>query len=338
MSMKVTFINVGYGEAILLQCADAARPGGVFTALVDGGSAEDAEYDGAGRVRAADYLRHAGVKRLDLLVNTHIHEDHTSGLAEVARAFPPAAFWCGMPANPAWLPLPQALAQSESTHKFLTAFNDNLAIARMLAASGIPTTTLDGSGGTLPLCAGLQAEVLAPAAPLARDVSARLAALADPAIPLEERRVLLASLDGGMNNASIVLRLHYAGKRLLLVGDTNRGGCAALEAERPGALRAEVFKLGHHGQRDSLSPETLAAADPEVAVICASSNSKYGSNHPEVLAALRRHGEARGRPVRILFSDAPSIPPFTDGLSPHAAAVVEIMDDGALRTGYQPPI
>lgn len=36
--LTVTFVNVGYGEAILLECPDPSRPGGVFTALIDGGS------------------------------------------------------------------------------------------------------------------------------------------------------------------------------------------------------------------------------------------------------------------------------------------------------------
>lgn len=34
--LTVTFVNVGYGEAILLECPDPSRPGGVFTALIDG--------------------------------------------------------------------------------------------------------------------------------------------------------------------------------------------------------------------------------------------------------------------------------------------------------------
>ena len=43
--MKLTFVNVGYGEAMLLECPDPSRPGGVFTALIDGGSAEASEFE-----------------------------------------------------------------------------------------------------------------------------------------------------------------------------------------------------------------------------------------------------------------------------------------------------
>ena len=42
--LTVTFVNVGYGEAILLESPDPSKPDGVFTALIDGGSAENSEF------------------------------------------------------------------------------------------------------------------------------------------------------------------------------------------------------------------------------------------------------------------------------------------------------
>ena len=38
--LRLTFINVGYGEAILIDAPDAARPDGRFYALIDGGSGQ----------------------------------------------------------------------------------------------------------------------------------------------------------------------------------------------------------------------------------------------------------------------------------------------------------
>ena len=56
--LTVTFVNVGYGEAILLECPDPSRPGGVFTALIDGGSAEESEFAdrASGRLPVEEYL------------------------------------------------------------------------------------------------------------------------------------------------------------------------------------------------------------------------------------------------------------------------------------------
>ena len=42
--LKLTFVNVGYGEAALLECPDPAFPGGTFVMVIDGGSAEAEEY------------------------------------------------------------------------------------------------------------------------------------------------------------------------------------------------------------------------------------------------------------------------------------------------------
>ena len=42
--LKLTFVNVGYGEAALLECPDPAFPGGTFVMVIDGGSGEAGEY------------------------------------------------------------------------------------------------------------------------------------------------------------------------------------------------------------------------------------------------------------------------------------------------------
>ena len=100
--LTVTFVNVGYGEAILLESPDPSKPDGVFTALIDGGSAEDSEFAdrSSGRVRIEEYLEKRGIRRLDLAVSTHIHEDHLCGLLRAARIAPPAVLWQTLPPAP----------------------------------------------------------------------------------------------------------------------------------------------------------------------------------------------------------------------------------------------
>ena len=89
-ALKLTFVNVGYGEAVLLECPDRTRPGGNFVMVIDGGSAEPMEYlhTQSGRIRLAEYLQ-SHVDHIDIMVNTHPHEDHVSGLCAAARLFPP---------------------------------------------------------------------------------------------------------------------------------------------------------------------------------------------------------------------------------------------------------
>ena len=56
--LKLTFVNVGYGEAALLECPDPAFPGGTFVMVIDGGSAEAEEYrdSATGRIPLDQYL------------------------------------------------------------------------------------------------------------------------------------------------------------------------------------------------------------------------------------------------------------------------------------------
>jgi competence protein ComEC len=72
--LRITFLDVGQGDATLIQRDGAAI-------LVDTGPPD-------GPILAR--LRHAGVRRLDLLVVTHAQADHDGGAASVLRALPVA--------------------------------------------------------------------------------------------------------------------------------------------------------------------------------------------------------------------------------------------------------
>lgn len=70
--LRVTFLDVGQGDAILLQA-----PGGE-TALVDAGRGSD----------IVPLLRDLGVERIDLMVATHPHADHIGGMRGVIESIP----------------------------------------------------------------------------------------------------------------------------------------------------------------------------------------------------------------------------------------------------------
>ena len=69
--LRVTFLDVGQGDAVLLQAPEGQ------TALVD-----------AGRSDVVPLLREMGVERIDLLVATHPHADHIGGMARVIESMP----------------------------------------------------------------------------------------------------------------------------------------------------------------------------------------------------------------------------------------------------------
>ncbi len=318
--MQLTFVNVGYGEAILLECPDEACDGGVFTALIDGGGAEQAEYVGAtGRIPLADYLAQRGVEHIDLAVSTHIHEDHLSGMLPALRRTPPRVFWHTLTEDlwRAMPPLDSALPQCVSAHKFARALADYHTLCGELTDAGCALTTVQ-AGDPIPLCAGLIAHVLAPSGARARLLEERLRDLY--AMPQTEK---LNQADAEMNNYSIVLMLQYGDTRILLPGDTNAAGYRDMD----GALHAHLFKLGHHGQRDSATPALLDAISPAHAVCCASSDRRYESAHPALLRELAQRG------ISCWFSDCP---PHFDGSTPppHHALTFTIGMHGDIAAQY----
>ncbi|MCC7386734.1 MAG: DNA internalization-related competence protein ComEC/Rec2 [Deltaproteobacteria bacterium] len=84
--LEVAVLPVGQGDAIL-----AELPGGA-TILIDTGPGAEGGASAAERV-IAPYLRRRWIRRIDLLILTHPHADHTGGLASIARELELGRVW-----------------------------------------------------------------------------------------------------------------------------------------------------------------------------------------------------------------------------------------------------
>lgn len=94
--------------------------------------------------------------------------------------------------------------------------------------------------------------------------------------------------DAEANDMSVVLRIVWRGRAVLLAGDAEHAAQQDLLAA--GAdVRAGVLKVPHHGGATS-EPEFLAAVDASVALVSAGRGNPYGHPHPAVLAELARLG------------------------------------------------
>jgi competence protein ComEC len=82
--LLVTVLDVGQGDSILVQA-----PSGK-TMLIDGGGLRGQEASGydVGREVVVPALMNRGVKKIDVLVITHPHDDHIGGLKAVVDAVP----------------------------------------------------------------------------------------------------------------------------------------------------------------------------------------------------------------------------------------------------------
>jgi competence protein ComEC len=91
------------------------------------------------------------------------------------------------------------------------------------------------------------------------------------------------------NNDSIVLRLQFGERALLLTGDIEMAGeRGMLQANED--LRADVVKVGHHGSKTSSTEAFIAAAQPRFAVISVGQTSIFGHPNVEVVERWRRSG------------------------------------------------
>jgi competence protein ComEC len=90
------------------------------------------------------------------------------------------------------------------------------------------------------------------------------------------------------NNDSLVLRVNYQDTSVLLEGDAEK------QVERRVAAlhhpRANLIKVGHHGSNNATTPELVASARPQFAVISVGSGNSFGLPRREVLGRLSDAG------------------------------------------------
>jgi competence protein ComEC len=133
------------------------------------------------------------------------------------------------------------------------------------------------------------------------------------------------------NDDSLVLSLHYGNRALLLPGDAEKESERAILAENNAdVLRSDVLKVGHHGSKNSTTPEWLAAVQPRVGIISAGEGNLYGHPSPELLERLRNAG------VRILRTDRDgAVHVLTDGTRLEISCFVACTEAGTTAASMQ---
>ena len=188
--------------------------------MIDGGSADRQEYEdrSSGRIPVWDYLQKEHIGHLDLMVCTHIHEDHVSGMRKAAQILPPGELWQTLPVSfyENMRDLDPAAARNLSQDKFLRALNDYRELCVQTVEHGGFIRKVD-CGQTMFLGGDGYLEALAPSE---REQSELEEAMAELFAESETGRFLqkLSELDRRMNNYSLILRIVYQDRCVLLPG------------------------------------------------------------------------------------------------------------------------
>lgn len=236
--LEVTAIDVGQAE-----CLFVALPGGQ-TMVVDGGgipsTGAQARGIDIGEDVVSPYLWSRSIRKVDVLVSTHGHEDHIGGLPALLDNFRPDSLWLS------------AAAADPATEE----------LASRARRRG--TTVVRLAAGRRFEFGGAQIQVLAPPADA-------------PPSPV------------GANNDSLVLRIRYGQRSVLLTGDAE----AASEQAMAGALeRTDILKAGHHGSATSTTPALLEPLRPAVVLISVGFDNSYRFPDRRVLDRLGAAGAA----------------------------------------------
>jgi beta-lactamase superfamily II metal-dependent hydrolase len=255
----VHVIDVGTGLAVFVEGED-------FALLYDAGSKDDTARGGSNRVVA--YLHHVrpDLRRIDHLVLSHPHQDHSELMPDVLASFAVGNLWDSGALNPicSYRLLLKGAASTPSV-----AYHDSL------AGSGSHSAAF----GVKP-CYGrsLGAETLH--IPRGTQITAHLA------VPLgRNASMTFLHADGNVtefNDASVVVRLNLGSRHILLPGDAQGGArraptdpLAPRSVEKQvldccrADLAADVLVAGHHGSMTSSRTAFLDAVGAKVYVVSA---------------------------------------------------------------------
>ncbi|MBN1225174.1 MAG: DNA internalization-related competence protein ComEC/Rec2 [Candidatus Aminicenantes bacterium] len=118
-NLKITFIDVGQGDSILIEFPGRKKM------LIDGGGTREGTFD-IGENVVCPFLWKKGIKKIDYMVLSHAHPDHMNGLKAVARNFRVTNFWeCFSPLN------------NESYNRFLESFSPRVVKRRMFRGEDV---------------------------------------------------------------------------------------------------------------------------------------------------------------------------------------------------------
>jgi competence protein ComEC len=253
--LRVSFVDVGQGDAIWIQGPqqDDGKPGG--TMVIDGGP------DRKDKNRLTKYLRNPKYGNLpagaaiDCMIATHPHDDHYPGLMDVLEQYQVRQIIdAGYPKDGPGFAAFRTAAMKERADGKKSRFVE-----------------LRKEPGFQPHCGNLAARIL------------------------QSYRADFQNMGGSSNsrenNASTVVQLTFGGFTFLFVGDVEAKARAAtpdapkfaegllLDAEQqhPGTLRANVLKVAHHGSETSSTLPFIRAVKPDIIVIM-SGRKNFGNS------------------------------------------------------------
>jgi competence protein ComEC len=288
--MRIHFIDVGQGDATLLEFPNAAI-------LVDTGCENSASYDGEAVLMS--YLDDFFSQRPNLgnhllsLIITHPHIDHVRGISAVLEHYPPSNVVTNGQERSS------GKAQQRQLHRYVEGNINDPTDDKPFCA-----VILDN----IPEGVGLHNDVIDPI--ICSGVDPNITALwgAVSSDPGWGNNSYGKSHFDNENNHSIALRIDFGQASMLLTGDMEEAAISDFleRYKNTDILDVNVYQVGHHGSINGTTLELVQAMTPELAVISMGPEDRHLSwtawdfGHPRAeIVQMLQNGITRMRTTAV---------------------------------------
>ena len=311
MQYEIDYIPVGKGEkggdAIALRYGDFTDPMKQNVVVIDGGTKE------SGKLLVEHIKEHYGTTYVDLVVASHMHNDHISGLTEVLD---------GLTVGKMAVHCPWDYTAAIKKMTYATSSAANLVTKLEKSISGLSSVIDLAESKKVTIIQPFQGEMLLDGLYVvgpSKDYYEQLLANfgATPAVKEEHRieKVFSAVKEvfnwvaealhietlsddypdtDSENNASMVLLLVIDGKKLLFTGDAGKGALtnviAFCDSQSVSLTDLHFLDVPHHGSKRNLSPTILNRLRPKHAFISCPPDGDPKHPSRKVVNALIRRG------------------------------------------------
>lgn len=287
--LKVNFINVADGDAILVEDQDGK---GTFRMLVDVGQSRLEASPGSLRLTAAEYLRDKHISHINVLVVTHLHADHFGGLETLIPEITIDAAYSGFfPACPRKRIPPEEDAP-KTVRGMIECVNRWAENVEKLKAAGCLLHTVRATVPSLGLTDRLTADIICPNETVG---AVQRLVWEDMLSGKEVPESLKYWVSKSRNPGSLRLRLTYGGRSLELAGD-----CYGQVWDSERIQPCDILKVPHHGGCKALTQTLVRRLRPSYAVISCAAEYIPRKDRPsyDTVELLRQQG------TRVWFTDS----------------------------------